>query len=66
VLAVGIPVAVWLSCVTIRRPSAWLEGSTMLRCEECGRESDWEDVYAHHVGDPRWKAYLTIDSEAVI
>jgi hypothetical protein len=37
----------------------------MLRCEECGRESDWED-YAHHVGDPRWKAYLTIDSEAVI
>jgi len=38
----------------------------MLRCEECGRESDWEDVYAHHVGDPRWKAYLTIDAEAVI
>jgi len=38
----------------------------MLRCEECGRESDWEDLYAHHVGDPRWKAYLTIDAEAVI
>lgn len=37
----------------------------MLLCEECGRESDWEDVFTH-VGDPRWKALLSIDNEAVI
>jgi hypothetical protein len=37
----------------------------MLRCEECGRESDWEDVFSH-AGDPRWKAFLSTDKEAVI
>jgi hypothetical protein len=37
----------------------------MLRCEECGRESDWEDVYAH-AGDPRWKPIFTIDYDVAI
>jgi hypothetical protein len=36
----------------------------MLRCEECGRQSDWEDAFSN-VGDPRWKAYLTF-GEVVI
>ena len=37
----------------------------MLRREECGAQSDWEDGFSH-VGEPRWKAYLTVDSEVVI
>jgi hypothetical protein len=32
-------------------------GSEMLRCEDCGRKSDWEDVFTR-IGDPRWRAYL--------
>ena len=37
----------------------------MLRCEECGGQSDWEDVFCQ-VGDPEWKASLTFDSRVVI
>ena len=37
----------------------------MLRCEECGGQSDWEDAFSH-VGDPQWKAILTFDNRVVI
>jgi hypothetical protein len=37
----------------------------MLRCEECGGQSDWEDAFSQ-AGDPRWKGYLTLVSEVVI
>jgi DNA-directed RNA polymerase subunit RPC12/RpoP len=37
----------------------------MLRCEECGREIDPEDVLAH-LDQSRWKAYLTDDDDVVI
>lgn len=36
--------------LAVARRSAVQRGSKMLRCEECGRESDWEDVFAHDVG----------------
>lgn len=37
----------------------------MLRCEECGGQSDWEDAFSQ-VGDPQWKASLTFDGRVVI
>jgi hypothetical protein len=52
--------------LAVARRSAVKGGSSiMLRCEECGRESDWEDAYTH-VGDPRWKAVYTVDYDVAI